>query len=421
MRRVRERKGDASVGLQLAYLRLRHRGDGYSYLLHQRAELFAQHLEVTLHLLHQNALSTLHEVDFLHVHLVHDERAHGFQTGLHLSRSGNHQLLKRLLDDDVYLLAQGKTHRRHLLRQLHAKLQLAVDNALVGFGEAGEVYATHIVASRDANEVGIELVSIERSDGSHQAGDGFQTDVERLVSSQLIFGIACAPETLAAEANVPVAEVIGNEVADEASRLRRLVVGIAGIDATNERVEFAQYPAVNLGTLADGHLLFGIAETVEVGVGGKEFIGVVERAEELTDDVRDALLVELQVVPRAGVGNHVPPDGIGAVLADGAEGIDGIAQSLRHLGAVLVKHQAVADDGLVGNGMLHHRADGMEGEEPSARLVDALGDEVGGIDGAAIDEFLVLEGIVHLGEGHSAAVEPHVDEVRLALHGLTRR
>ena len=61
----------------------------------------------------------------------------------------------------------------------------------------------------------------------------------------------------------------------------------------------------------------------------------------------------------------------------------------------------------------------MQREEPTARLVNALGDEVGGIDNALVQRFLVLEGIVNLCVRHRAAVEPHVDEVQLALQRLS--
>ena len=60
----------------------------------------------------------------------------------------------------------------------------------------------------------------------------------------------------------------------------------------------------------------------------------------------------------------------------------------------------------------------MEREEPAASLIDTLGDEVGGIDRAAVEQLLVLERIVDLGIRHGAGVEPDVDEVALALHRL---
>ena len=56
----------------------------------------------------------------------------------------------------------------------------------------------------------------------------------------------------------------------------------------------------------------------------------------------------------------------------------------------------------------------MEGVEPATCLVDAFGDEVSRKFGG----FQLTAHIVNLGVGHGAAVEPHVDEVRLTAHGL---
>ena len=61
----------------------------------------------------------------------------------------------------------------------------------------------------------------------------------------------------------------------------------------------------------------------------------------------------------------------------------------------------------------------MEGEEPTAGLVDALGDEVGREKTAAVKAFFVLEGVMDLGVGHGAGVEPNVDKVGLAVHGAS--
>ena len=62
----------------------------------------------------------------------------------------------------------------------------------------------------------------------------------------------------------------------------------------------------------------------------------------------------------------------------------------------------------------------MEREEPPARLVDPFGDEVRGEGTTAVQQFLILKGIVELCEGHSTRVKPHVDEVCLTAHGLAR-
>ncbi len=58
----------------------------------------------------------------------------------------------------------------------------------------------------------------------------------------------------------------------------------------------------------------------------------------------------------------------------------------------------------------------MQREEPAARLIDALGDEVGRVDVA--ESLLVFERVVHLCIGHGARVEPYVDQIGFAVHRL---
>lgn len=60
----------------------------------------------------------------------------------------------------------------------------------------------------------------------------------------------------------------------------------------------------------------------------------------------------------------------------------GVAETFRHLVAILVKHEAVGNHRLVRFGVEHHPGDGVEGEEPSTCLVYSLGDEVGGVAGS---------------------------------------
>ena len=61
----------------------------------------------------------------------------------------------------------------------------------------------------------------------------------------------------------------------------------------------------------------------------------------------------------------------------------------------------------------------MQSEEPSACLVYSLVDEVGGESQPLVYHVAVLKRIVYLCVWHGTRVEPNVDEVALALHGLS--
>ena len=52
--------------------------------------------------------------------------------------------------------------------------------------------------------------------------------------------------------------------------------------------------------------------------------------------------------------------------------------------------------------------------KPTTGLPDVLNDEIGRV--VRIEPILVLEGVVHLGEGHRTGVEPHVQHVGNTTH-----
>ena len=58
----------------------------------------------------------------------------------------------------------------------------------------------------------------------------------------------------------------------------------------------------------------------------------------------------------------------------------------------------------------------MQREEPSACLVNTLGNEVGRIKLAIVKTILVFKRIVDLCVWHGTGIEPHVDQVGLAVH-----
>ena len=61
-----------------------------------------------------------------------------------------------------------------------------------------------------------------------------------------------------------------------------------------------------------------------------------------------------------------------------------------------------------------NRRDDEQGVEPAARLVDRLGDEVGGE--SFVEQVLVFKRVMVLREGHGAGIKPAVDDLRRAFH-----
>ena len=90
-------------------------------------------------------------------------------------------------------------------------------------------------------------------------------------------------------------------------------------------------------------------------------------------------------------------------------GVGVVLFGLGHLLAVGGQHQAVDDEVLEGRLAEQGRRQDEQRVEPAARLVDALGDEVG--RKVVLELAPLLERVVHLSVGHGARLEPAVEDL----------
>ncbi len=79
----------------------------------------------------------------------------------------------------------------------------------------------------------------------------------------------------------------------------------------------------------------------------------------------------------------------------------------------------MTDAVLEGRPVEERRAQHHQRVEPAARLRDVLDDEVR--REVVLEPLAVLEGVVHLGEGHGAGIEPAVEDVGNPTHGALAR
>ena len=154
-----------------------------------------------------------------------------------------------------------------------------------------------LVAATDRVQVCEDTVRDEGCKRSSQLHYGLQAGVECLVSRQLVIAHATTPETLAVKTYIPVREVLVYELLNSTCcGCGIVVVKILG-HILHKCVQHRDDPAVDLGTLSDRYLTLLTREAIYVGVESKERVGVVERAEELTTHLVNAILVEFEVIP----------------------------------------------------------------------------------------------------------------------------
>ena len=152
-----------------------------------------------------------------------------------------------------------------------------------------------------------------------------------------------------------------------------------------------------------------------VGVGGEELPGVPQREHDLADTVADALFGDDEVsAAQDRRGHEEPAHGIRAVAVEDLVDIGVVAQRLRHLLPVGAQHDAVGDAVGECGPVEDRRGQHVQQVEPAAGLSHVFDDEVGWE--VVVEPFGVLERVVHLGVAHRSGVEPHVEDLRNALH-----
>ena len=161
---------------------------------------------------------------------------------------------------------------------------------------------------------------------------GLEAGIKGLIC-RLFVGIHIAtPETFAVETHVPVREVVLHKIRDSTSGFGRFIRLVRLGNLFDKRVEFGKDPFVDLGERRMAVRAVGRTRPpVHVGIEGKEAIGVIEGAEELTAHLIHTFGIELEVLPRSRIGHHVPPNSVCSVGIECAEGIHGITQTFGHL------------------------------------------------------------------------------------------
>ncbi len=313
-------------------------------------------------------------------------------------------------------LAGGVAQAGDLLDQGHVHAELLVDEGLVHLGPATQVNAVRRGRVHPADQVLVELLRDEGGGRGQQVAEGHQHRVQGVQGLEVPI-----PEATAAQAHVPVAQVV-HELGDGPGGAQDVVL-LQGLGhLAHQQVQLGEHPAVQ----EDGRGLVrqllalprGPAQG-QVGVGDEEAVGVPEGVEEAAHHLPHQIHAEATAVPRRAGGVHVPAGGVRAVAGEDIPGVHHIALGLAHLGAVRGQDVAQADDVLEGRPVEEEGAHRVEGVEPAAGLVHGLADVVRLL--VALPLLLMLEGVVPLGHRHGAAVEPDIADLLDPAHGAAVR
>ena len=396
------------------------RGDAGGDGLHLRSALPAERLEVRL-VAHVAKRGFVGDVgDLLDVELVEDEVVEP-RVG-----AGDEDLRERLAHLEVVVHAQLAAELDDGLHGGHLAFEGEVTRAGAGRREVTEVDALGIVL---ALQVAVDRLGDERRERRRDLRELHEYVAERAVGVELVPVVLALPEAAAAAADVPVRQVL-DERDERAHRALEVILVHRGRDVGDQRLHRAADPAVE-DVRRIGHHDRLVVEAVHVRVGDEEGVGVPPRDEQVAEDLLDAVLGELQVLgAHDGRVDHVEADRVRAVRVEHERRVGVVLQALRHLLAVLGEDEAVDDDVPVRALPEEHRAEEHERVEPAARLVKALGDEVGREEGRngrglwrprtppKVTGYAGGSHVVLLRIGHGPAFKPAVEHFGRAVVGL---
>ena len=377
--------------------------------------------------LHLNAVlvATRRQLEVLDVELLEYVRAH-LDDGVAHARvvlDDDDELAQRVTQRHGAPVADHTTQQDDLLHDAEELLDVGVDERLVGlrYEQVVNARVLELIAHIGAQVLAQALVHglgeeghKRRAQASHEE-EHVEERVER--QERVAVGIAAvAAQTPPVESHVPVAQRV-DELDEPGQDDVELVERHLLAHELDQALHGGEYPLVHdVGARVGANLLVDeralLLALPALHVLHQELESVVPGQEGVLDDVLDACLVELErVAANSRRGDQVEADAVRAVLAYDVARVGVVLLALAHLLAVAGEHEAVGDEALKRRLVEQRRRDDEQRVEPAARLVDALGDEVG--RKVRLELLLPLERIVHLRVRHAARLEPTVEHLLL--------
>mmetsp|Transcript_18696 Transcript_18696/g.44683 ORF Transcript_18696/g.44683 Transcript_18696/m.44683 type:complete len:798 (+) Transcript_18696:625-3018(+) len=205
-----------------------------------------------------------------------------------------------------------------------------------------------------AGEGAPELLGHERHEGVQQAQHPVEHVHEHRPRLPLRPGVAAVRRRLGG-LDVPVGKVGPGKVVEGSPRLSKVELLAEGGHPVDGPVEVAQDPAVGEREALPSGLLGKIdaAEFIPLGIADvlkveEDELAAVPNLVDKVPRVGHAVHVEVEILSRGCPRCQGKAEGVGAVLRDGVERVDDIAEGFAHLAALLVPHEPVEEDGAEG-------------------------------------------------------------------------
>ena len=174
------------------------------------------------------------------------------------------------------------------------------------------------------NQVLPDLLCHERNDRSRKFTHGDKAGIQRLIGIDLVLLHPACPESGAASADVPVAQVI-HEALQGLSGFRDAVGAHEAVHIPYRGIQSGQDPSVHDRKLVIIKLILCCIEFINVCIEHIERVSIPERAEELALSLHDGAAVETTRQPGCAAHGKVPANSVRPVGFKGFHRIDGIS------------------------------------------------------------------------------------------------
>ena len=406
-----EIKAQLALGVQLglggAPVQGRQRLANLAQLL---AVFGANGLQLRLKVIADKVLHLFGEYDFLDVQLLPDNfHIEAVQV---LIRLDIHDA-ERLAVLAVGAVAGGAAQLHNADDLIHLGFQLPVDPLRMAFGEVAQMDAFRRRLINAAHQVLVDRLADERHHGGGRLGNGHQGGIQRHIGGNLVLLHAGRPVAFPPAADVPVAHILHKGL-QRLGGLRDAVIVQMVIHRLHRTGKAGKQPAVHYRQVRRIQGVFCCVKAVNIGIQHKEGVGIPQRPDKLALTLNHCLAVEAVGQPRGGIDIEIPADGVSAVGLQRLKGIHRVALGFAHLLPVFILHVSQHNDVFEAGTVKHQGRDGVQRIEPAAGLIHRLADEIR--RELLLEQLLVFEGIVVLGKGHRAGIEPAVNHLGDAVH-----
>ena len=231
--------------------------------------------------------------ELLHVELVLDLLS---QLGLGeagkglLVRARGDQAGEGLADLEPGSLTGRSAELDHLENRRHAAFEFFVDHRFVRNGQIAQMNGFGFARVRAERQV--QAIGAEGGNGRKQVSDHIQGGVERVIRRSLVGFVLALPKTGAIAADIPIGQLVDDEIPQKARGAHGVVVIEGGAVVADQGVGAREKPSVHGRAIVSGGGIRAGFPAVDIRVEREEVVGGPEGSEDSPREIAHGAGIE---------------------------------------------------------------------------------------------------------------------------------